>query len=110
MTPRDPAGSAPARESTVTETQAYISRLIRDAENGDRIVITRHGKPVAQLVPYGLPVDDLATFEALMGDAQALMDRAADAIADARDFGRRHHVEEPKPTAPATPIPAEDPS
>lgn len=68
---------------SVTEAATATPRLIREAENGDHITITRQGRPVARLVPYGVAVDELATF-------QALMDEALQRVADARDFGRRH--------------------
>ena len=39
--------------STVTayEAKTHLPRLLREVERGERIVITRHGKPVAELVP-----------------------------------------------------------
>ena len=41
--------------STVTayEAKTHLPRLLREVERGERIVITRHGKPVAELVPVG---------------------------------------------------------
>jgi prevent-host-death family protein len=33
------------------EAKTYLPRLIRAVEQGETIVITRHGKPVARLVP-----------------------------------------------------------
>lgn len=41
--------------STVTayEAKTHLPRLLREVERGGRIVITRHGKPVAELVPVG---------------------------------------------------------
>jgi prevent-host-death family protein len=35
------------------EANRSFSRLLREAENGSSIVITRRGKPVAVLAPYG---------------------------------------------------------
>lgn len=79
-----PERQAPAElEVSVTEAQASIPRLLRAVEEGRRVTITRHKKPIAQLVPHGVAVDELETF-------QALMDEAAQAIARAHDFGRRH--------------------
>jgi prevent-host-death family protein len=39
--------------STVTayEAKTHLPRLIRAAERGETVIITRHGKPVAQLGP-----------------------------------------------------------
>ena len=36
---------------TVAEAKAQLSECIRAIERGDTVVITRHGKPVAALVP-----------------------------------------------------------
>jgi prevent-host-death family protein len=34
-----------------SEARTRLANLIRAAERGDTVIITRHGKPVAQLVP-----------------------------------------------------------
>jgi prevent-host-death family protein len=39
------------REVTATEAKATILRLLDDAAAGEEIEITRHGRPVARLVP-----------------------------------------------------------
>jgi prevent-host-death family protein len=36
---------------SIVEAKNRLPELIRAVENGERIVITRHGKPVAQLAP-----------------------------------------------------------
>jgi prevent-host-death family protein len=46
---------------SVAEVKATLSEQIRSAEQGESVVITRHGKPVAALVP----TDDLRTLERL---------------------------------------------
>ena len=45
---------ARAREVPVKEAKAKLTELLRAAEAGERIVLTRHGKPVADLVPHGV--------------------------------------------------------
>jgi len=40
-----------ARQVTATEAKATIFRLLDDAATGEEIEITRHGCPVARLVP-----------------------------------------------------------
>ncbi|MBW8785398.1 MAG: type II toxin-antitoxin system Phd/YefM family antitoxin [Novosphingobium sp.] len=47
-----PAGAA-ANEVSVKEAKAKLAELLRKVEAGERIVLTRHGKPVADLVPHG---------------------------------------------------------
>jgi prevent-host-death family protein len=41
------------RSITAREANQSFSRVLKDAENGDSIVITRRGQPVAVLAPYG---------------------------------------------------------
>lgn len=38
---------------TVSEAKAQFAELIRRAEAGEAVVITRHGRPVAELRPSG---------------------------------------------------------
>lgn len=38
-------------QSTLAEAKARLSALVSQAERGEETIITRHGKPVAKLVP-----------------------------------------------------------
>lgn len=40
-----------AMDISVAKAKNRLSELIRAVEDGDRVVITRHGKPVARLTP-----------------------------------------------------------
>lgn len=40
-----------AKQVTATDAKATILRLLDDAAAGEEIEITRHGRPVARLVP-----------------------------------------------------------
>jgi prevent-host-death family protein len=40
------------REIGVFDAKTRLSQLLDQVEQGETIVITRHGKPVAQLIPY----------------------------------------------------------
>ena len=40
------------RSITAREANQSFSRVLRDAENGNSIVVTRRGKPVAVIAPY----------------------------------------------------------
>jgi prevent-host-death family protein len=40
-----------ARQMTATEAKAKILRLLDEVSEGEEIEITRHGRPVARLVP-----------------------------------------------------------
>ena len=35
------------------EAKMHLSRILEQVERGETIVITRHGKPIARLVPVG---------------------------------------------------------
>ena len=40
------------RSVTAREANQSFSRILRDAESGDTVVVTRRGKPVAVIGPY----------------------------------------------------------
>lgn len=46
------APTAAVREVPLKEAKAKLAELLRAVEAGERIVLTRHGKPVADLVPH----------------------------------------------------------
>lgn len=39
------------REVQASEAKTHLPRLLDDVEAGETLVITRHGKPIARLVP-----------------------------------------------------------
>ena len=49
------------REIQFTETKARLAELLRVVEQGETVAITRHGEPVAYLVPA--PTQDRANRE-----------------------------------------------
>ncbi len=46
------------REFTATEAKAHLAELLRTVERGEAVAITRHGEPIAHLVPA--PADEHA--------------------------------------------------
>ena len=38
---------------TIAEAKAHLSEIIRRAEDGEEIVLTRHGRPAVRLIPAG---------------------------------------------------------
>lgn len=42
---------------SVTDAKAQLTDLVRRAEAGDEVVLTRHGRPVVRLAPIRAPVD-----------------------------------------------------
>ena len=47
------AGYVPDGIRTVADVKAHFAECIREAEAGHIIVVSRHGRPVAQLAPIG---------------------------------------------------------
>lgn len=47
-------------EISVTEAKAQLTELVRRAEAGDEIVLTRHGHPAVRLVPVERKLDRAA--------------------------------------------------
>lgn len=55
----------------VRELSSTATKLLReDVEKGERVVITRRGKPVGIIIPYR---DKAAVAEALLEEAEALL-------------------------------------
>ncbi len=44
----------------VYDAKTQLPKLLDEVEHGETITITRHGKPVAKLVPIGRPKCDVA--------------------------------------------------
>ncbi|WP_083255861.1 type II toxin-antitoxin system Phd/YefM family antitoxin [Methylobrevis pamukkalensis] len=42
---------------SVSDAKAHLSELVRRAQAGDEIVLTRHGQAIVRLVPVKAPVD-----------------------------------------------------
>lgn len=59
------------RQVTATDAKATILRLLDDAAAGEEIEITRHGRPVARLVPA-------SGARSLKGSAEGVAITAAD--------------------------------
>jgi prevent-host-death family protein len=57
------------KETTVGafEAKTNLSQFLDRIESGECFVITRHGVPIARLVPYEEEVDDAAIAEAIDG-------------------------------------------
>lgn len=39
-------------QMNIHEAKTHLSRLLEEIEKGEEIIIARHGKPVARLIPY----------------------------------------------------------
>lgn len=82
-------------EMSVAEAKARFSECVRDAEGGEQVIITRHGKPVAlvvggenvQLVQRVLAAGGVRGLAAVAGGWEG-SDELADVIAAAPRMGR----------------------
>jgi prevent-host-death family protein len=64
-----PANPMPARTINVQEAKTQLSALLARVAAGERIVLARHGKPIAQLVPLDpTPRRELGFLEGSVGD------------------------------------------
>jgi prevent-host-death family protein len=73
------------------EAKTHLPRLLRAAERGETVIITRHGKPVAQFGPVeNQDREDVAEVIARMKRARAQRPRVSvGEILAARDEGRK---------------------
>ncbi len=75
---------------SLAQAKAHLSELLDKVEAGESVVITRHGRAVAQMLAAArpkqpLPVEDLAAFRATM---PRLRRSSAERLRAARDEGR----------------------
>ena len=54
----------------VSDAKGQLSELVRRAESGEEVVLTRHGKDIARLVPVQ-PQSDTAARRAVIAEVQA---------------------------------------
>lgn len=55
---------------SVTEAKGQLTELVRRAEGGDEIILTRHGQPAVRLVPVH-PVADARSRRAVIAAVRA---------------------------------------
>jgi prevent-host-death family protein len=76
----------------VSEAKGQLTELVRRAEAGDEIVLTRHGRPVVRLEPVSAPpldesarrkiIDDIAAIGALKAASGSGAERSQDFLYD----------------------------
>jgi prevent-host-death family protein len=67
----------------VHEAKSQLSRLLELVEEGETVIIARHGEPVAELVPFGI-----ASEEPLVAPGDDWWQAMSDAEADGWIEGR----------------------
>ncbi len=76
-------------EISISEAKAHLADLVRRAEAGDEVVLTRHGQPVARIAPVSAPLrspeERRAFLEGLRSSATAKATEGPDA-ARSQDF------------------------
>jgi prevent-host-death family protein len=83
------------REVGVLAAKTHLSSLIDQVEKGEQVIITRHGRRVARLVPD--PGDDKRTRrsgEEIAESFRALRERVRQAWPDEPDFDWKAAIEE----------------
>jgi prevent-host-death family protein len=68
---------------SVTEAKGQLTELVRRAEAGDDVVLTRHGHPAVRLVPVRAVLPDRKSRRALLEAARASGTSKAQAGPDA---------------------------
>jgi prevent-host-death family protein len=79
------------REIQASEAKTHLPRLLDEVERGETLIITRHGRRIARIVPENdsrqeAVEDALAMIAELRGRTGRI---AADELLSARDEGRR---------------------
>lgn len=60
--------NAPSQSIGLFEAKTHLSELVARAEQGEEVIITRHNRPVARIVPFvALAVEPAARRAALKG-------------------------------------------
>jgi prevent-host-death family protein len=66
---------------SVTEAKARLTDLVRRAEAGDEVILTRHGQPAVRLAPVARPLSS----EEIRKRRLAAIDRAMSAAGERAD-------------------------
>ena len=68
---------------SIAEAKAKLTQLIHAVENGERVTISRHGRPVVDLVPTNPEQREKPKFGTGKGKVKILDPRAFDPMTDA---------------------------
>ena len=72
---------------SVAEAKARLSALLDQVEAGEDLVITRHGRPIAQITAISQPKKPLGSFAALRAKLPQSTISSADLLRQMRDEG-----------------------
>ena len=71
------------------EAKTHLPRLLAEVEAGDSVTITKHGRPVARLVPVSTRSGSPEAVIAALRAARAGIHRGTDSVRDMISEGRR---------------------
>ena len=73
---------------SVTDAKGQLTELVRRAEAGDEVVLTRHGQPIVRLSPIKAPIDTASRRRLMQGVRKAGAAKAAagEIAASSQDF------------------------
>jgi prevent-host-death family protein len=84
-------GAPPLRQIGAFEAKNRLSELLVAVENGEEVTITKHGRPVAKLVPF--TAHDQARVAAAIAELRELREKvrlgAGETVKDLINEGRR---------------------
>jgi antitoxin (DNA-binding transcriptional repressor) of toxin-antitoxin stability system len=73
---------------TLVEAKAHLSELLDKVESGEEVVITRHGRPVAQMSALARPKRPLRSLTSFRAKMPRLRKPSATLLREQRDAGR----------------------
>lgn len=73
---------------TVVEAKARLSEILDKVEEGEEVVITRHGRPIAQLTAVSKPKQPVRSLAAFRASMPRLRKPSAELLREARDEER----------------------
>jgi len=79
------------REIQASEAKARLAQLLNEVERGETVIITRHGRPIARLVPEadGKQAETAQAIERLKAFRRTMPALSLDEILAARHEGHR---------------------
>ena len=75
------------RTVNLADAKARLSELLNEVEAGEELIITRHGTPVARVVPAHGPRKPLLSLAAFRAKFPRVRESSADLIRRLRDEG-----------------------
>jgi prevent-host-death family protein len=72
---------------TVVEAKARLSEILDKVETGEEVMITRHGRPIAHLLPVSQPKQPVRSLAAFRAQMPRLRKPSAVLLREMRDEG-----------------------